>query len=82
MVDAAQPLLQRVGYSRFHIFGIGPAPDGADSDLVEFEIGEKLYVKLLQGYAAREQHHHHQQVGGDAVACEYSQQANCHRLAP
>ena len=49
IVDAAQPLLQRVGDAGFDVFGAGPAPDGGDGDLVELEIGEELYIQLLQG---------------------------------
>ena len=40
--------LQKLNVQFFPNFCASPAPAGADADLVEFEVGKKLYIQFLQ----------------------------------
>ena len=74
VVHIAQALFQGDGDAGLHVLGTGTAPEGVDRDVVQFEIGEKLYVELVQGQAPGQQHDPHQQVGRDLVVGEGAEQ--------
>ena len=74
VVDQSQPLLQRNGDGLLDILGAGAAPDHADGDHVELEIGEELHIQALQREQAGQHHDRHQQVRRHLVAGKDAEQ--------